>query len=325
MPEVVDANSASSEGERHNELAAVEARVAGLGAELHTAQAEVDRSAEALQMAERSVGAFESELSMRAGEDLQRMKRFAAAEQLRAQIEAVAGTLRRAEHDAQQAVERAGQAVVVAEAAFEHAAADVSDHARQARKLAEELPIDQRPDGDPLRSLVTLAERLAAHAEVLQPEIDRAEAAVAAAAAQLEEAMAARRLAGTGHDGPQSQDLSQGLGELLQADPTDTLLVLDEPFTSLSDDVRSELLEVVRTASASRPLVLLTEDAEVLGWAIELPADEAVALPAEALLARMLRSNQGLAPAASGGAVDITTSTTHPEPAPTAHRWAGQR
>ena len=165
---------APPDNERHVEMAAIEARSAALEAELEAAQAEVDRSAEALQMAERSVGAFESELSVRAGEDLQRMKRFSAAEQLRAQIDSVAATLRRAEQEAQQGVDTSDQAVAAAESEFEQAATVISDLARQARKLAEELPIDQRPTGDPLRGLVELAERLEAHAGVVQPEIGRA-------------------------------------------------------------------------------------------------------------------------------------------------------
>ena len=69
--------------------------------------------------------------------------------------------------------------------------------------------------------------------------------------------------------------------------PATTLLVLDEPFVGVDPSLRADLLEIVRTCSTGRQLVLLTEDAEVLGWAIELPIDEAMALPADALLNRM--------------------------------------
>lgn len=332
LPEEDEAGTPVPNNGRHIELAAIEARSAALEGELDAAQAEVDRTAETLQMAERSVGAFESELSVRAGEDLPRMKRFAAAEQLRAQIDAVAATLRRAEEDARRAVAGADQVVAAAGVAFDQAAAEVSDLARRARKLAEELPIDQRPEGDPLQSLPVLAERLQGHSTVLQPEIDKAEAAVTSASIQLEEALAASSLAGTGQDGPLVEDLVEGLQEILGAEPADTLLVLDEPFIGVDHQARAELLDVVRDAAAARQLVLLTEDAEVLGWAIGLPVEEASAVPADALLARTRRSNQGLTPTvpASGSApesLDITTSTTDPdpEPAPTARRWAGQR
>jgi len=280
-------------------------------------------------MAERSVEAFESELSARAGEDLARMKRFAAAEQLRAQIDAVSATLRQAEEDARQHVEVADRALAAAEGAFDQASTDTGELARQARKLAEELPIDQRPGGDPLQTLPVLAAALRAHSEVLQPEIDRASAAVDSSSTELEEALATCRLAGTGDDGPQAEDLVEGLQQLLEADG-DGPLVLDEPFVGVDHQTRNDLLEVLRTTATDRQLVLLTEDPDVLGWAIELPIEEGTAVPADALLARFRRANHGLPASTATGStpdsVDITTSTTEPDPAPlpTARRWAGQ-
>jgi hypothetical protein len=346
QPEPADPGVELRPDERRIELAAIDARSAAVEGELDAAQAEVDRTGEALQLAQTSVEAFEGELTVRAGEDVQRMKRFAAAEQLRAQVDAVAATLQRAEQGARRDLETADQAVIAAESAFEQTSSDVSDLAWQARKLAEELPIDSRPTGDPLRTLPLLVERLQAHAEVLQPEIDKAEAAVAAAADQLEDAMAACRLANAGGDGAQPEDVTAALGDLL-AQPGDHLLVLDEPFVGVDQAARAALLDIVRAASVKRPLVLLTEDPEVLGWAIELPAEDAAAFPADALLARFRRSNHGLNPPLPGadGAgvldpapdpthdsappdVDITTSTTidtDQEASPTARRWAGQR
>jgi hypothetical protein len=346
QPEDPDAAPAGRADTDQVELAAVDARSASLEGELAHAQSEVERTAEGLQLSQRSVDAFESELSKRASEDLQRMKRFAAAEQLRAQIDAVAATLRRAEETARLQVEQADQAVASAEGAFEQAASEVSDLARKARKLAEELPIDARPEGDPLRALEELAGSLRAHAEVLQPEIDKAALAVDAASGDLEEASTACRLASGDGDGPHAEDLSEALEELVLAGHD--LRVLDEPFAGVDDAARSGLLETVRAASAHRQVVLLTEDPDVLGWAIELPADEAAAMPADALLARVRRSDAGLNPAArdadatspteqdapsaptsdtAHAAVDITTPKTidTDEAAPNARRWAGQR
>jgi hypothetical protein len=335
---------------RRIELAAVEARAGALDAELREAQSEVDRTAEELQLSQRSVDAFEGELSVRASEDMDRMKRFAAGEQIRAQIDAVAATLRRAEETARWQVEQADQGVAAAESAFEQAATDISELARKARKLAEELPIDKRPEGDPLRTLQELGESLRAHAEVLQPEIDKAALAVDAASAQLEEAIAACRLAGKAGDGPRTEDLTEALEHLLVAqDEPGDLRVLDEPFAGVEPVTRNRLLDVVRSASADCQIVLLTQDPDVLGWAIELPADEAAAMPGDALLARVQRQNRGLqprlnsaAPAADANppapsetdsapttaqpAVDITTpKTIDTDDAPAARRWAGQR
>ena len=331
------------------ELAAIEARSVAVEGELHQAQAEVDRTAEEVQLSQRSVDALEAELTKRADEDMQRMKRFAAAEQLRAQIDSVAATLRRAEDTARGDLEQTDQAVAAAESAFEQAASEVSDLARKARKLAEELPIDKRPEGDPLRTLEELAHSLRIHAEVLQPEIDKAALAVDAASGQLEEATAACRLANKDGDGPRTDDITEALEGLLLADGTPgDLRLLDEPFAGVEDPARTRLLDVVRTASADRQIVLLTEDPEVLSWAIELPADEAAAMPGDALLARVQRrrgdgEHKPLNPAAPAAdataptqpqsaptppapAVDITTSKTiDTEDAPTTRRWAGQR
>jgi hypothetical protein len=302
-----------SAADRGAERAAIDERAAALEAEVHSAQAEVDRTAEALQLSRRSVDAFEGELSVRATEDVQRLKRFAAAEQLRAQIDTVAATLERAEHDARRTLAEADQAVAAAETTFDQAASEVSDLARNARKLAEELPIDQRPEGDPLRSLPLLAERLEAHASVIQPEIDKAEAATFAATLSLEEAMAACRAANVGGDEAQPEDITSAVQDL--SGSGGELLVLDEPFEGLEDEHRAELLDLVRAASTHRPVVLVTEDPEVLGWAIELPAEEAVAVPADALLARFHRDGHGLNPKARTADASSTSASAVPDPA----------
>lgn len=88
------------------------------------------------------------------------------------------------------------------------------------------------------------------------------------------------------------------------------LLVLDDPCSHLPDDLqdrfRTELIE--RTTAG--PVLLLSEDPGVLGWAIELPADGAMVLPADSLL-------NLVPPAADTDGADAPTS-----PAP---RWAGHR
>ena len=227
--------------------------------------------------------------------------------------------------------------MATAEAEFDQAAGVVSDLARRTRKLAEELPIDQRPEGDPLETLLELADTLGGHTEVLRPEIDRAEAAVAKASVTMEEALARRQLAGDANEGPQADDLLAGLESLLD-EPERRPAGARRALRRRRPVVRADLLEIVRTCSTGRQVVLLTEDAEVLGWAIELPIDEAMALPADALLNRMRAGRHR--PSGHGGArcgvpvaaVDITTSPSpdpdpdpDPEPAPTARRWAGQR
>ena len=209
------------------------------------AQTEVDRSAEALQIARQSVGAFEGELTVRAGEDVQRMKRFAAAEQLRAQIDAVAGTLRQPRRTPARTVEAVDQEVVAAESTFDQAASEISDLARRARKLAEELPIDQRPKVT--RSAPSeLAESLrgarrGAPARDRQGRSRRGDTRRAARGGpgRLPAGGTVTTAPSRGPDGRPRPAARRA---------PDEVLVLDEPFVGLDDDVRADLLEIVRTA-----------------------------------------------------------------------------
>jgi hypothetical protein len=291
-------------------LAARQQEITGALAEAEQAEA---HAAEQLDLALRSVGAFEAELSVRAGEDAQRLQRFAAAEQLRTQIEALAATLARAEGSARDALDEANARTIEAEVVVDRGLNALTEHARQARRLAAELPIDQRPEGDPLTTLAVLADRLEHHAEVLVPELEAAEHAVAAATTQADQTVALAEAASTGLEGPLLEDLRDSLVALLVPQP-DRWCLLDEPFAGLDERLRGELLALVLEHSSEGSLVFLTEDADVLGWAIELPADAASVIPAEALLAT----------------IDLQPTTEPPSddlaiPTASAPRWAGQR
>jgi hypothetical protein len=303
--------------------AARQARLVGLDEEIGAAQAEVERTAEALQMAERAVGTFETELSERSEEDVQRYERYTAAQELRAQITAVAATLRKAEVEARHRAAEAHEQVAAAEADFDRIATEVSALAERGRLLADALPGPQRLDGDPLSNLPLLVQRLREHAGNLHEEIQQAEATVANATNRMEEAMTARRSAGPG-DGPMPEDFVEALEQVVDAEPMASLVIFDEPFGDPGDQGRFALLERVRGLSASHQTVLLTEDPEVLGWAIDLPADEVAADPADVLLARLV-GEETLNP--GGDSVDVTSTDSDPdfETAPRARRWAGRR
>src|SRR5690606_4797893 len=147
------------------------------------AAAEVD-AAEALERATRSVSAFETELSMRADEDARRLRRFAAAEQLRAQVAALAETLGRAEEEARAAHEEATGRMAVAEADLDRALAALDALTRRARSLAQQVPVERRPVGEPLATLDALAPALQERAAQLAPEREAAEESAAAAVAR---------------------------------------------------------------------------------------------------------------------------------------------
>ncbi|MGH9275144.1 MAG: hypothetical protein ACRDZU_10905, partial [Acidimicrobiales bacterium] len=269
------------------QLAAVSARLVDLADDLAAAEQAEAHAAEQLELALRSVGAFEAELSVRVGEDAQRLQRFAAAEQLRTQVEALSATLARAEGVVRDELDRTSVEVADAEVAVDRVAATITDHTRRARRLGSELPIDQRPEGDPLATLPLLAERLRSHAEVVEPEISAAAASLAKASEQLDAAVAVAQATPTGLEGPLAEDLCDGLAQLFETHGNG-LIVLDDPFVGLEHHIRYDLLVLVLQHVDAGPIVLLTEDADMLGWAIELPADVASALPVDALFANAL-------------------------------------
>jgi hypothetical protein len=215
---------------------------------------------------------LEDELSDRATQDERRLQRIAAAEQLRQQIAAVAEALERSEDDYTSTLAAAETAVVGAEAAVERATAALSDAVRRLRRIAEALPPALRPRAgdDPLGELPRLRETLAA-------EVERAEVALAGATEDLERA---RRdiddtqaelddhltVLPTDDVGP--EDLEQAVLDLVGAG--DMPIVLDDPLVEHGQE-RDRLLDQLVVASERRPVVLLTDDPDTLGWAISLP------------------------------------------------------
>jgi hypothetical protein len=220
------------------------------------------------------VRTLEDELSDRASQDERRLQRIAAAEQLRAQIAAVSEALERSEEEYSSSLAAAETAVIAAEASVERATAALSDAVRRLRRIAEALPPALRPRAgdDPLGELPRLRETLAA-------EVDRAEVALSSATEDLERA---RRdidetqgelddhLTVLPTDDVGEDDLRQAVLDLVGTG--DVPAVLDDPLVDHAD-ARSQLLDQLVTASERRPIVLLTDDPDTLGWAISLPDD----------------------------------------------------
>jgi hypothetical protein len=290
------------------ELTVLADRAGQLADELADARRAEADAADQLEAARRSVGAFEAELSVRASEDEQRIHRFAAAEQLRNQVSALAATLTRAEHDAREALERATDATGAAELTYDRAQAALAELGRKARRLAVLLPADQRPEGEPLATLTELAERLRNQADDNADDLEVADAAVATARSRVTDGTQAAHAAGTGREGALAVDRSDALVDLV-ATPA-ALLVLDDPCADVGADGHARFCELVVTRSVEGHVLLLSEDAAVLGWAIELPADVATILPAHSLLNL----------AAPGADTQEASGSTTPS-----HRWAGRR
>ncbi|HEX6569014.1 MAG TPA: hypothetical protein VF015_07610 [Acidimicrobiales bacterium] len=245
------------------------------------ARAEAQRAEEIVSSAHADVGAtlhrvrmLEDELSDRASQDERRLQRIAAAEQLRAQIAAVSEALERSEEEYNTSLTAAESAVVAAEASVERATAALSDAVRRLRRISEALPPALRPRAgdDPLGELPRLRETLAA-------EVDRAEVALASATEDLDRA---RRdidetqeqlddhLTVVPTDDIGDDDLAQAIVDLVGTGEVPA--VLDDPLVE-HPEARSRLLDELISASERRPVVLLTDDPDTLGWAISLPDD----------------------------------------------------
>ncbi len=217
---------------------------------------------------------LEDELSDRASQDERRLQRIAAAEQLRSQIAAVSEALaalrgrvqlvarrRRGRGGRRRGQRRAGDSRAV------RRRAPPAPHLRGAAPGAA-----PRAGDDPLGELPRLRETLAA-------EVERAEVALAGATEDLERA---RRdiddtqeqlddhLTVVPTDDIGDDDRRRALLELVGAG--DVPAVLDDPISGHPDE-RDALLDQLTLASEKRPIVLLTDDPDILGWAISLPDD----------------------------------------------------
>ena len=255
--------------------------LAALDDEDTRARDEIDRAHGLVSGTHADVGAtlhrvrmFEDELSERATQDERRSQRIAAAEQLRAQIAAVSEALERSEVEYSTSLSAAEAAVTTAEASVERATAALSDAVRRLRRISEALPPALRPRAgdDPLGELPRLRETLAA-------EVERAEVALASATEDLErarrdiddtQAQLDDHLAVVPTEEVEEADLCRGVDELVG--DGEVPAVLDDPFVGL-DGQRTALLDHLAEAARRRPVVLLTDDPETLGWAISLPDD----------------------------------------------------
>jgi hypothetical protein len=245
------------------------------------ALAELDQVHAMVSSAHADVGAtlhrvrtLEDELSDRATQDERRLQRIAAAEQLRSQIAAVSEALERSEEEYSTSLAAAESAAITAEASVERATAALSDAVRRLRRISEALPPALRPRAgdDPLGELPRLRETLAA-------EVERAEVALAAATEDLDRARADidetqaeldDHLAVVPTDDIGEDDLRQAILDLVGTGEVPA--VLDDPLVDHAE-ARTDLLDQLVTASERRPIVLLTDDPDTLGWAISLPDD----------------------------------------------------
>lgn len=255
-----------------DDLEAARARMTDLRARVDEASAEVT-------IARQRVQGLETELTARSRDNHSLGARKDAAVQLEAQVRAVEERLREAEAEARAAVDDATREVSRVELTVERLRSTASARRRQLRSLANLVPEDRRLpiEDDLLGGVDVIAGVLRDHAAGMDPDIRHAASTIDADRTEL-----ARR----------RDDLRvrrEGLGVVTAADRAQAvaaLLATDEPLVIdvLVDGDRSSLTVAdLDAADPTGPVIVLTDDPEVLGWAIEVPADRGAVVPATAL------------------------------------------
>ena len=246
---------------------------------------EIRRIAETEAGARREVAGLEGELTARASEDVRRHQRMVAAGQLRVRVDALQGALHGAEVEARAAVGAAAELVAAAAMALERAEAEVAEVGREALRWNESLPAERGVDltADPLRVIESLGEALRLETDDQHAAVGRAHTALEATTATVEATDRLVAEARADADGsPTARDLADAVRKLVADADTGQLAVLDHPVSS--DLERDALLDATRARSNSGPVVLLTDDPEVLGWAITLPEEVGAVVSRSALV-----------------------------------------
>lgn len=205
------------------------------------------------------------------------------AEELRRQVEAVEGRLREAEASARQTSEETTLQLSRAELALERIRHDARSRRARAEELLRRLPEGALPpvDDDVLAHAEALGGAVRVLADQRLPDLERARSALDDAAAELERRHAdlERRRARLGV--AVAGDDAEALESLL-AEPGPAVVVLDDVLGERCDPHQARRSVV---ASADGPPVLVMTDAvDVLAWAIDLPAGEALVTSAAGLL-----------------------------------------
>lgn len=196
-----------------------------------------------------------------------------AAADLEAQAASVEARLTEAEDEARARSDQTKRDVGETERELEHLARTQREHLARLADLVDCLPGEARPPhaADPIRHVSSIATGLRGLASVvdgelagLQAEVDRRVAGCDERRRQVEAArLALERIA--------PEDAAQALADLVTG-VTDGLVVLDDVVAAAGAG-EDGLLQALEATEASAPLVVLSSDPTVLGWAIDLPAD----------------------------------------------------
>jgi hypothetical protein len=201
-------------------------------------------------------------------------ERAQAAAALTAQAESLEARLGEAEADARSRSEQTKRAVTAAEREIEGLHRDHRDRQSRLAALVECLPGDVRPPHDeaPLHHVASVSAGLRDLAETIAGQLTGLTAGLDRHRAECEHRRREVAAIRSTIDGIAPEDAAEALAGIV-CGVADGVVVLDDvvgPDPHGSDD---GLLRALEDAEPDAPLVLLSSDPTVLGWAIDLPAE----------------------------------------------------
>lgn len=201
-------------------------------------------------------------------------EREQAAARLAAQAESVEARLREAEAEARGRCDQAKRAVSELERELERLVRDQRERLNRLADLVECLPGEARPPAgdEPLAHAAGIAAGLRALAAVVDGEVaglgaeaDRRRADCDARRRQVDAVRASL-------DRIAPEDAAEAIAELVTG-VADGVVVFDDLVATAPAADADGLLRALEATEAAAPIVLLSSDPTVLGWAIDLPAD----------------------------------------------------
>ncbi|MDZ7675230.1 MAG: hypothetical protein U5K30_09205 [Acidimicrobiales bacterium] len=251
---------------------------------LQACQSAAEAAMERLGGARQRVSALEDELTVRSDGETSQEARYEAALELEAQVTSVESRLGEAEVEARAEVEEVTREMTRAELSLDHLRQRIRERGRDLATYARLVPEDERTEveSDPLLHVAEIARALRTHADEMQPDRD--------------DALATLERERTAHEATlgELERCRAGLGVVTTADRVEALrsigadaagpLVLDGIVRGEDGGGEGELstsdLDVVEPPS---PLIVLTDDPDVIGWGIELSADRGVVVSPAAI------------------------------------------
>jgi DNA repair exonuclease SbcCD ATPase subunit len=300
-----------------SDLAAAEAELSEALRAARDASRALDRVLEQRAQADAAITEARRQLhALDRGEGDPGGERAQAAAALSAQAESLEARLSEAEREARSRSEETKRAVTAIEHTIERLVREQRDRQSRLRALVDCLPGDARPphDDDPLHHVDTVSAGLRGLAETIAAELTGLRAALDRHRAECEHRRSEVAAIRATLDRTSPDDAAEALADLL-AGVADGVVVLDDVVATDPAGTDDGLLRALEAAEPEAPLVLLSSDPTVLGWAIDLPAERGALvgprtvdlLDASASTTRLTAAAHDVAPAHA-----VTSSTGDP-------------